>query len=189
MAFAIANVLHEAVGHGGACVLTGGHARVLSTVHFECDHVGRVIAAGGTLANFSAGFLCWIAVRRVHPAAAHARYFVWLLMTINLLQGAGYFLFSGAADFGDWADVINGLEPRWLWRTALTVGGAVSYVLLVWLALLELRRFLGPHEYRRGAAGDLTIIPYLSGGLLYTVAGLFNPVGMILVGLSAAAAA
>jgi hypothetical protein len=188
VAFAIANVLHEGVGHGGACLLMGGHARVLSTVHFECDRASRFIAAGGTLANFIAGFLSWIAVRRAHLARADARFFLWLLMTVNLLQAAGYFLFSGVADFGDWADVIHGLEPIWLWRTALTVVGALSYLLLAWLALLELRRFLGPHEYHRGAARDLTIIPYLVGGLLYTVAGLFNPVGVILVGLSAAAA-
>jgi hypothetical protein len=188
VAFAIANVLHEGVGHGGACLLMGGHARVLSTVHFECDRASPFIAAGGTLANFIAGFLSWIAVRRAHLARADARFFLWLLMTVNLLQGAGYFLFSGVADFGDWADVIHGLEPIWLWRTALTVVGALSYLLLAWLALLELSRFLGPHEYHRRAARDLTIIPYLVGGLLYTVAGLFNPVGVILVGLSAAAA-
>lgn len=48
VAFAIANALHEGVGHGGACELTGGHARVLSSVHFECDQDNRFIAAGGT---------------------------------------------------------------------------------------------------------------------------------------------
>jgi hypothetical protein len=32
------------------------------------------------------------------------------------------------------------------------------------------------------------MVPYVTGGILYTVAGFFNPVGMILVGLSAAAA-
>jgi hypothetical protein len=58
----------------------------------------------------------------------------------------------------------------------------------VWLALLELRPFLGPGEIRRGGAKDLTIVPYLTGGILYTVAGMLNPVGVILVGLSAAAA-
>ena len=30
VAFAIANLLHEGAGHGGACVVTGGHAKVLS---------------------------------------------------------------------------------------------------------------------------------------------------------------
>jgi hypothetical protein len=188
IAFAIANVLHEAVGHGGACALMGGHAKVLSSVHFECGQAGRFIAAGGTLVNFIAGILCWLALRFISPARGHLRYLLWLLMTINLLQGGGYFLFSGLGNFGDWAYVIHGLAPAWLWRTGLTILGVVSYALLVWLALLELRPFLGEHDWRRGGAKDLTVAPYITGGILYTVAGMFNPVGMILVGLSAAAA-
>jgi hypothetical protein len=188
VAFALSNVLHEGAGHGGACLLTGGHAKVISTVHFDCDRDNRLISAGGTLVNFLAGFLCWIALRALNPARQHARYFFWLLMTINLLQAAGYFLFSGVGNFGDWADVIHSLEPAWLWRIGLTILGAVSYVLMVWLALLELRPFLGEQDHRHGAVRDLTIVPYVTGGVLYTVAGMFNPVGMILVGLSAAAA-
>jgi hypothetical protein len=188
VAFAIADVLHEGVGHGSACLLTGGHARVLTSVYFDCDRSNRLIAAGGTLSNFVFGFICWIALRAANPARRHSRFFLWLLMTVNLLQASGYFLFSGVANFGDWADVIQNLKPAALWRVGLTLLGAVSYALLVWLALLELRRFLGESDYRRGAAKDLTIIPYITGGVLYTVAGMFNPVGMILVGLSAAAA-
>ena len=188
VAFALANLLHEGAGHGGACVLTGGHAKVLSSVHFECDRDSRFISAGGTLVNFIVGFLGWLALRFVTHARGHLRYFLWLLMTINLLQVGGYFLFSGVGNFGDWADVIHGLAPAWLWRTGLIVLGAASYVLVVWLALLELRRFLGEPDWRRGGAKDLTIVPYITGGLLYTVAGMFNPVGLILVGLSAAAA-
>jgi hypothetical protein len=97
-------------------------------------------------------------------------------------------LFSGVGNFGDWADVLAGLTPVWLWRTGLTVLGAVTYVLVIWLALLELRPFLAEPDWRRGGAKDLTIVPYITGGILYTVAGIFNPVGIMLVGLSAAAA-
>ena len=68
------------------------------------------------------------------------------------------------------------------------MAGVVSYGVLVWLALRELRPLLEEHECRRGGAKDLTIVPYVSGGLLYTMAGMFNPVGMILAGISAAAA-
>ena len=188
VAFAIANLLHEGAGHGGACLLTGGHAKVLSSVHFECNLDNRFIEAGGTLVNFIVGFLCWIALRAVNPARQHLHYFLWLLMTINLLQAGGYFLFSGLGNIGDWAYVIHDLAPAWLWRSGLAVLGVVSYVLLVWLALLELRPFLGEHDWRRGGAKDLTIVPYITGGILYTAAGMLNPVGMILIGVSAAAA-
>ena len=45
VATVIADVLHEGAGHGGACLLTGGHPLALSTVHFECDSEGRLVAA------------------------------------------------------------------------------------------------------------------------------------------------
>jgi hypothetical protein len=188
VAFAIANLLHEGAGHGGACVLTGGHAKVLSTVHFECSQDNRLVAAAGTLVNLLAGLICWIALRLAKRVPGHFRFFLWLLMSINLLQATGYFLFSGVGNFGDWAYVIDGLVPAWLWRTGLTVLGGVSYMLMVWLVLLELRPFLGETDWKRGGARDLTLLPYITGGILYTVGGMFNPVGMILVGLSAAAA-
>ncbi len=188
VAFALANVLHEGLGHGGACMLTGGQPRVISSVHFDCSLDNRFISAAGTLVNFVAGFLSWVWLRAVNRRRQHLRYFLWLFMTINLLQAAGYFMFSGVGNIGDWSDVILGLSPAWLWRVGLTLLGAVSYTLLGWLALLQLRTFLGAGEIRRGGAKDLTIAPYLTGGILYTVAGMFNPVGMILVGISAAAA-
>ena len=94
VAFALANLLHEGAGHGGACVLTGGHAKVLSSVHFECDRDSRFISAGGTLLNFIVGLLSWFALQFVTHARDRLRYFLWLLMTINLLQVGGYFLFQ-----------------------------------------------------------------------------------------------
>jgi hypothetical protein len=188
VAFTISDLVHEGVGHGGACLLTGGHAQVLSSVHFACNQDNRLIEAAGTLVNFIIGFLCWIALHAVNRARQHLRYFLWLLMTINLLQAAGYFLFSGLGNIGDWAYVIHDLAPTWIWRVGLSISGVVLYAMLVWLALLELRPFLGQHDWRRGGAKDLTIVPYVTGGILYTVAGMFNPVGMILIGVSAAAA-
>src|SRR5215467_16107687 len=71
VAFAVANLLHEGAGHGGACVLTGGHAKVLSSVHFECDRDSRLISAGGTLVNFIAGFLSWLGLRFIKRASGN----------------------------------------------------------------------------------------------------------------------
>jgi len=188
VAYVFASVIHEGIGHGGACVLTGGKPLALSTVHFQCDKEGRLVAAGGTIANIIAGVACGIA-SRLERRGSHLRYFLWLSMTINLMSAGGYFLFSGIGNIGDWAVVIQGLQPAWLWRVALTVVGLVSYLLFVWIALLEMRPFLGQEGHDRvQRAKRLALVPYLTGGILSCVAGLLNPVGMILVAISAAAA-
>ena len=184
----IADVLHEGAGHGGACLLSGGHPLALSTVHFDCDNNGRLVAAGGTIANFVAGLFFWFASRSV-TRSTNLRYFLWLSMTLNFFGAGGYFLFSGVGNIGDWADVIAGFQPAWLWRIGLTLLGVGSYGLFMWIALLEMRPFLpraGPDRWMR--ARKLSLVPYFTDGILSCLAGLFNPVGMILVAISAAAA-
>ncbi|MGH9865409.1 MAG: hypothetical protein ACRD4H_08370, partial [Candidatus Acidiferrales bacterium] len=117
------------------------------------------------------------------------RYFLWLLMTINLLEFGGYFLFSGVGNIGDWAAVIQGLQPAWFWRVGLAILGITSYLVCVWIALWEMRPFLGaewPERLRR--ARRFNWVAYVTGGILMCIAGLLNPVGMILVAISAAAA-
>jgi hypothetical protein len=112
VATVVADVTHEAFGHGGRCLLSGGHPLALSTVHFDCDRDTRWIAAGGTIANFIAGTVFVAASPMVHRTA-RLRCFLWLAMTINLLEGGGYFLSSGFGNIEDWAVVIQGLQPAW----------------------------------------------------------------------------
>jgi hypothetical protein len=188
-AMVIADFIHEGLGHGGMCVATGGQPLVLSTVHFDCGADTRLVAAGGTLANLIFGALCWVAARGVKQAAPW-RYFFWLLMTFNLFDVGGYFLFSGIGNLGDWAAVVAGWQPPWAWRVGLVVLGTVTYFLLfVPVCLRELRPFLGKDaEVRVRRARQLTLVPYLTAGVLSCVAGALNPVGPLLILISAAAA-
>jgi hypothetical protein len=188
-AMVIADIIHEGLGHGGMCVATGGQPLVLSTVHFECSADTRLVAAGGTLANLIFGALFWGAARAVKQSAPW-RYFFWLLMTFDLLDAGGYFLFSGIGNFGDWAAVVAGWQPPWAWRVGLVALGAVTYFLLfVPLCLRELLPFLGTDaEIRVRRARQLTLVPYLTAGVLSCAAGALNPVGPILILMSAAAA-
>jgi hypothetical protein len=191
--YATCAILHEGIGHGGACLLTGGAPVSMSSVHFECSQEGLWVSAGGTLINLAAGLLAWALLQWTAPAttARHptARYALWLFLTVNLMQGCGYFLFSGIGNIGDWAEIVRGRDPAWIFRGGLAIGGGASYLATVVLALRSLREFLGGDpDVQRRQARRLTLIPYLAGGLLSIVAGAFNPVGMILVAISAAAA-
>ena len=193
LAYVIGDVLHEAVGHGGTCLVVGGRPLVLSTVHFECDYHGvwgeRFIAAGGTIVNLCAGALAFLACRRAASASGAVAWFLWLLMAVNLLSGTGYFLFSGVGGIGDWADFVRGLGPVWVTRLGLTVLGGVTYWLVVLRALRALDPCLsGDGKERVRSATRMTVPAYLAGGILSCIAGLLNPVGMILVAISAAAA-
>ena len=189
VATVIADFIHEGLGHGGMCVATGGRPLMLSTVHFECSPDTRLVAAGGTLANLIFGMLSWQAVRAANQSAPW-RYFFWMLMTFNLFHVGGYFLFSGIGNIGDWAAVVAGWQPTWAWRVGLTALGIVTYFcLFVPLCLRALRPFLGKDTKTRvRRTRQLTLVPYLTSGLLSCVAGVFNPAGPLLILISAAAA-
>ena len=196
VAYAASNVLHEALGHGGACIALGGKPLVLSSVHFECDEqtmsafARRGVAAAGTIVNFIAGALGLLAFKSTKPQQKpHAAYFLWLFTTLNLLMGAGYFLFSGVGGVGDWAAVAGGgAMPPVIWRPAMAIVGGALYFLLARQSAQWLRSLVGSDELLMRRSSRLTVPAYIAGGLLFCISGLFNPVGPMLIAISAAAA-
>ena len=96
VAFALANLAHEGMGHGGACLLAGGRALALSAIHFDGDlgglgpAAGKWVAAGGTLANLVLGMLAWVALRASRGAPGPARVFLWLSMMVMTSSDAFY---------------------------------------------------------------------------------------------------
>jgi len=111
-------------------------------------------------------------------------------MTFNLLSAGGYFLFSGIGNIGDWAAVVAGWQPAWALRVGLTALGVVTYFFVfVPLSLRELLPFLeNDAKLRVRRARQLTVTPYLTPGVLSCIAGALNPVGPLLILISAAAA-
>ena len=176
---------------GPVCWL-GASLLVLSSVHFECDETSlseggrRLLAAGGTLLNLALGGLALIGFK-AWRRGPHGRWFLWLLVTVNLFQAAGYFLFSGIGDIGDWGVVIGGLRPALAWRAALTLTGALAYVLVARAAAGWLAPLIGG-EGRIAARVNLPSRAIGLGEYLYCTSSLFNPVGPSLLLISAAAA-
>ena len=181
----LANVLHEGLGHAATALLTGAKSGVLSTVAWSSDVDTRLVAAGGTLANLAAGAIFWLALRNAKNASARLRFFLLMSLAFNLFAGTGYFFFSGVTNFGDWAVVIAGLQPHWLWRTLLVLTGITSYYGAVLLVGTGLVRYVGAPRNQPHRLWTLTFIPYVSSVLLSAAAGFMNPIGIQLVWQSA----
>jgi hypothetical protein len=194
VAYVVANVLHEGVGHAGACLALGCEPGSLTTAYFESDPSGlgqsatRLISAAGTLVNLAAGGIFLVLYRRLRHAPGTLRYFLWLSLTVNLLVGTGYPLFSGALGVGDWITVVEGLGREGLWRLALVAAGVVLYSGAVWISLRELTAIVGPRDPARVGRGvRLTVPAYLIGSVASTLGALLNPAGAAFVLTSAAA--
>lgn len=195
LAYVSQNVLHEGIGHGGACLLVGGKPLLLSTAYFDWDH-GEVaasgrswVAAAGSLVNLISGIGFWLWLRHAQRRSAHLRYFLWLSMTIGFMTATGYLLFSGVLGVGDWQVIIANKSPQWLWRFVLILTGTVLYTGSIWFALRELSLLIGadqPERLRR--AFKLTFPPYIAGSAVSTIGAFLNPKSLLFAATSAAAA-
>jgi len=181
----LGNLVHEGLGHATTALLTGAKSGTLSTVAWTSSYDSRLVAACGTLANLAAALVFWLVLVKATRASARWRYFLLISFAFNVLDGCGYFLFSGFTGFGDWATVIAGLPAHWLWRTILVVVGATSYYGAAVIVGVGLVRYAGVDRSDSRRLRNLTLIPYLSVVLLSSVAALLNPSGIQLLWQSA----
>ncbi len=187
VAFAAAIVTHEGLGHGLATLAVGGKPVMLTTCYFSSSgSLNKWIPAAGGIANAIMGLLAVLALRLGRSAGAHLRYFLTLLVAFNLLFAAGYPAYSGIAAFGDWAAVIAGLSPAWLWRVLLVAFSVSSYYLSLRLLAVEMRPFCGsktPQALTR--LRRITLIPFLAALAAASLAGALNPAGWTVIFTSA----
>jgi len=184
LACILQDILHEGLGHGVTAWLSGAHRLTMSTVALQSDIGTRWISANGTLVNLLFAVIFWLFLLNPERYRPATYYFLVLAMAGNLFTGTGYFLFSGVANFGDWAAVIRGLQPYWIWRLGLIVVGAASYYASMLLVAAKLKHFHGEDE-RSSRLRFLCWTPYFTDGILAGLAALFNPAGLFYVVASA----
>jgi hypothetical protein len=77
LAFALANVTHEALGHGLAALAAGARPVLLTTCYFVTSgSTSRWIPAGGGIANLGVGLLALLWLRIFRPRSPHFGYFL-----------------------------------------------------------------------------------------------------------------
>jgi hypothetical protein len=184
LACILQDVLHEGLGHGVTAWLSGAHRVTMSTVALQSDIETRWISANGTLVNLLFAAIFWMLLLRPRRYKPATRYFLVLAMAGNLFTGTGYFLFSGVSNFGDWAAVIQGFEPHWIWQLGLAAMGVISYYASMLVVAAKLKPFRGQGESQARLRG-LCWTPYFTDGLLAGIGGLFNPMGLFYVIASA----
>ncbi len=187
IAYAAADMVHEALGHGTACLLLGFRMTRLSTVALEAVSDGYLVPAAGTIANVAVGAISLLLFHRLRGFNA-TRFFLWLFALLNILNGVGYLLFSGLSNFGDWSVVVSGFTPHWAWRTGLAIAGAALYVWAVRIGASALSGLVREGSIRKADLGRLILPAYIAGGVLMVAASVFNPIDPKLILLSGAAA-
>jgi len=185
-AYAACDMIHEVLGHGTAALFSPTvSALSLTTVALQTSSSSRAVAAAGTIANLIVGLVALGLARRRSRLDA-TRFFLLLLGAVNLMNATAYLMFSAILGGGDWAVVIAGLRPEWLWRVAMGVIGLVSYVAVVLLIVGEFVHLVHEDVVSSAEVPTLVFPSYLAGAVLLVAGAAMNPISPSLILLSGA---
>jgi hypothetical protein len=181
LAFAAADMAHEALGHGVAALFTPGITLVsISTVALSTEGASRLVPLAGPLLNAVLGIVCMAAFRRGRgfgPAA----FFVWLFATVNLLNAFGYGVYSAVLDFGDLSAAVLGLEHHFAWRIVMLAVGGVGYYASLRIAAGSLARRLADVGVGSSKLSSLTVPAYVAGSTLLLAGAALNPMANLVL--------
>ena len=119
LAWSLANVLHEIVGHAGAATLLGIPVRAVSTIamFIDGDQVvslfeNRIIHAGGTIMNLVTGIIALVVLRSPKITHSATRYFLWLFSTVSFIIATLNLVSAPLIGAGDWTVFVQGFERK-----------------------------------------------------------------------------
>ena len=127
LAFIVADVAHEVIGHGAAFLALGGRSFIMTTtrwidlgahadaagrMYVGVEHgelYGRIFSLAGPLGGLLFAALAGLALHGLPHAGVRLRLFLWLTLAFNLFWEIGYLIESGGLGIGDWAEAVRGL--------------------------------------------------------------------------------
>ena len=143
LAMCVVTFDHEALGHGGVCLLLQGHITLLSSSIFRCSARSGWIDPAGPAMNLLMGALALIASRFVPPRRPKLKLFLISVTAFSFFWEAGYVMDAMRTRHGDlyfFAQFMLDDVPLWLRLVAAACGVAlyVAGIRLTSRALLEL---------------------------------------------------
>jgi len=126
---------HEALGHGGACLLLHGRIVLVTSSLFRCDVKSDWIDPAGPGTNLLMGALALAWLRLIRPRRAALRLFLILVTAMSFFWEANYLVDAMHHRDGDlyfFARFLLGEVPLWL-RWAAAAAGLALYVATIWM--------------------------------------------------------
>jgi hypothetical protein len=178
-------LLHEAAGHGGMCLATGGRITLLTALYMRCSELTILMVAAGPGMNLLVGLLSLLLLQRREAISGIWRYTLWLAFLFNWLVAAGYAMVGAATRFGDWDAMFAPIRPSWLWRVPLGVGALFFYAMTLRLASRIFVRITGLVQPDLRTRTRLILLPTGAATLVALAAQLYGQgTGPLGVGLA-----
>ncbi len=191
LAMPLLTMWHEIGGHAAACVAMGGKVTEIGAFYVQCSGLDYwpdiFVAAAGVLVDVGLALFAWAMWARA--SADLARLIWWYIAVVKGFVAAGYFAFSGVTGQGDLGPSggFAGLGNPLAMRAFLTLAGIAAYWWLYQRAARTLATMIGQGPLTKTSRRRIGHLFYLVLGIGAVFVGLFNPVGIFITIMSAAA--
>lgn len=184
---------HELLGHGTAMYILGARHFVLTSTSLDTTDWAatrsvtlgdRFIAMAGFFSNIALGLATYPILKVVLQRGKNLKLslFLWLMSAVGVFIGCIYPVYSGIFGVGDWSDAIMDLPFHAFLRTSEIIVGTIMCLGCLRFFAVTFGKF--PEDLR-----GLSLIPYFSAALIFSIAGLRIPQGPHLMLISVIPAA
>lgn len=170
LAYASGDIGHHALGHGAACLASGGRIVLLSSIFVDCTRTGAAIDLAGPFANRLVGLVALLACRVLTLASLSTRLFFVLVAAFNLSWFGMQLVFSAATVTDDWAWAMHELHVTKPIRAGLIVIGALFYLTTVRLTAAE----IAPLAYPPARVKTIVLTAWLTAGVFACATAAFD---------------
>lgn len=183
LAFIVADIAHETLGHGIGYFLGGGTSGIFTTTRvipalWLSGRHADIFDLGGPAGNLLFAALPFLAQRLLRARVPRLRLFLVLLMAYSLFWAFGYLLFCGVVARGDWFALIRDTSHQWLWRVVFVLVGFALYRFSMRLVAADFHWLLSTNDPdSRFRLRRLILLAYISGGLIACAGAALDPYG------------
>ncbi|QES87376.1 hypothetical protein [Rhizosphaericola mali] len=127
LAYVIADIIHEVIGHGGTCLIFRNKIELLTSVYFKSRPGNILVDIGGPTANLIFGILTFYILTRT----SFAKLFFFQVTAYNLFWFSGTILHSAISKTGDWTYAIKEIISEPYSRISLITTGILFYTIIL----------------------------------------------------------
>ena len=185
LAFIIADIAHEGLGHGLGFYFAGGKSSMLTTTRLIVwitlpDPQWRIFDLGGPAGNLAIALVSWLGLRFARARPVQLRFFLWLVMAFSLFWAFGYLIFCGVLGRGDWMALIQGTRFVVPGRILFVAIGVALYRLSIRLLAKELL-WVVPLQgmATKARVSRLIRLSYIFGGVIACAGAALDPRGAL----------
>ncbi len=175
LAYLSADVAHHVLGHGAACLISGGHINLLTSVFVNCSLKGSAIDLAGPTANLILGSLAWMILFFMRRVPSSTRLFIILVVAFNLFWFWLQLIFSVITMTDDWAWPMRQFHIAEFGRYGMIAVGVLGYIFASRLVARQFTCFSTTSDRVKVIVG----IAWISAGVIAAATAAFDQHPMV----------